>query len=231
MARDDRQLEADGRGGPDPMGMAYTELVRRFNRELEWKDALEGKAVTFLGFVGLYLAFLVTLPAGGAGGGVLALPAALQIGSAFPLMRVIYGHSIAAGPAPIRLLDLGRRTGSQFLDTMGRCIVSSTLANRRTHSVALFSFQVAVVLAGVALAQLAISVAARSADPEQSGLAWAGQWIVWLPGCTLAALLTWLIHQSWKRYERHLRETIIEWEARMAQEEGGDPDGPAVEGS
>src|SRR5438445_13816708 len=90
---------------PNTVAFLHENFVRRFDRELVWKDTLESKAVAFLGFVGIFVTVLITvttalssptsidfLP-------LLAFPLVLQVSSALLLFVVIFGYTVTVVPS------------------------------------------------------------------------------------------------------------------------------------
>ena len=90
---------------PNAVAFLHENFVRRFDRELVWKDTLESKAVAFLGFVGIFITVLLTvttalsLPASADFLPLLAFPMVLQVSSALLLFVVVFGYTVTVGPA------------------------------------------------------------------------------------------------------------------------------------
>lgn len=216
----------DADSGESGTRVTYDLFVRHFEMELGWKDSLESKAVAFLGFVGIFLAVLVSLAAlrqtePGLDLSLLALPMFLQVSSAILVFSIVSGYTIVAGPALTDVFE-ARRQSADLMKT--GALVSygtSILANRVLFTRMVLLFRLAVMLVAISLLQLGISVAAASWDPSHAGWIWVDQWILWVPGGTVALVGGILLLKDYSRLSRTLTQELRRWAAISREIEAG----------
>ena len=208
---------------PNTVGFLHENFVRRFDRELVWKNTLESKAVAFLGFVGIFVTVLLTvttvlsspmsidfLP-------LLAFPLVLQVSSALLLFAVIFGYTVTVGPAVTDTFE-ARKNDVEWV-ALGELVAygGSTLRNRILLSRKVLWFQLAVLLAAASLLQLGLSVAAAVVDPARVSQFWIVYWIVWAPGLALASLASVVLVRDYVQVDRTQREELNSWRDLLEQ--------------
>lgn len=218
----------DERREDSALGLVHDDFLRRFDLELAWKDTLESKAVTFLGFVGIFVAVLLSVATLGQVErmevlGLLTTPLVVQTLAALLLFYVIFGYSVSVGPA---LTDM-----THFVDRpvawvqIGTVIAygSSMLRNRAMLSVRVVLFQVSVLLVAASLVQIAISLSLSSIDTQAYPWIWAYGAPLWVPALAVSGGgAVWLYRDFLGLKEKQGQELsewleIIEnWERRFA---------------
>jgi hypothetical protein len=214
---------AEPRQEPKTISFLHQNFVRRFDREMVWKDTLESKAVAFLGFVGIFVTVLITvttalssptsidfLP-------LLAFPLILQVSSALLLFVVIFGYTVTVGPAVTD--TFGARDHELSWVALGELVAygGSTLRNRILLSRKVLWFQIAVLLAAASLVQLGLSAAMAAVDHARVSWLWVGHWIVWAPGLALALVASIILVRDYLRVDRVQREELNRWRGLLEQ--------------
>ena len=202
----------------------HSDIVRRFEMERGWKDTLESKGLSFLGFVGITQVVLLSVTALGREGSfatltLVAAPMFLQTLGTILLFRVVLGYTEEIGPSPVDMLA-ARGRGPDWV-RRGAVVAygTSVLSNRILLTRSAAFYRLAVLLASVALVQLGISVAAGVLDPSRSlGVLWHGSWVLWAPAALGASFGIWLAVRSHSRVEKEQREELNRW-VRLIQEE------------
>jgi len=198
---------------PNAVAFLHENFVRRFDRELVWKDTLESKAVAFLGFVGIFITVLLTVttalssPASADFLPLLAFPMVLQVSSALLLFVVVLTDTFEARNNEVDWVALGE------LVAYG----GSTLRNRIFLSRNVLWFQIAVLLAAASLLQLGLSVAATVLDPARVSSFWIAYWITWVPGLALALLASAVLVRDYLRVDTTEREELNRWRELVQQ--------------
>ncbi len=208
---------------PNAVAFLHENFVRRFDRELVWKDTLESKAVAFLGFVGIFITVLLTVttalssPASADFLPLLAFPMVLQVSSALLLFVVVFGYTVTVGPAVTDTFEA--RNNEVDWVALGELVAygGSTLRNRIFLSRNVLWFQIAVLLAAASLLQLGLSVAATVLDPARVSSFWIAYWITWVPGLALALLASAVLVRDYLRVDTTEREELNRWRELVQQ--------------
>ena len=211
------------------LGLLHESFVRRFERELIWKDTLESKAVAFLGFVGIFVTVLLTVttalatPTSASFLPLLAFPLVLQVASALLLFLVIFGYTVTVGPAVTDTFAARNREADWV--ALGELVAygGSTLRNRILLSRKVIWFQIAVLLGAVSLLQLGVSVVVAVVDPARLSQFWIGYWITWAPGLGITLLASAFLARDYLLLDRTQREDLNTWRdlLQQAREEYG----------
>jgi len=208
---------------PNAVAFLHENFVRRFDRELVWKDTLESKAVVCLGFDGIFITVLLTvttalsLPASADFLPLLAFPMVLQVSSALLLFVVVFGYTVTVGPAVTDTFEA--RNNEVDWVALGELVAygGSTLRNRIFLSRNVLWFQIAVLLAAASLLQLGLSVAATVLDPARVSSFWIAYWITWVPGLALALLASAVLVRDYLRVDTTEREELNRWRELVQQ--------------
>ncbi len=208
---------------PNTLGFLHENCVRRFDRELVWKDTLESKAVAFLGFVGIFVTVLLTVttalssPTSADFLPLLAFPLVLQVSSALLLFVVVFGYTVTVGPSVTD--TFGARNNEVDWVALGELVAygGSTLRNRIFLSRSVLWFQIAVLLAAASLLQLGLSVAVAVIDSARVSGFWIVYWITWAPGLALALLTAAVLVRDYMQVDRTHREELNSWRELVQQ--------------
>lgn len=206
------------------LALIQEDLTHRFESELEWKNTLEGKALSFLGFVGVALTILFAVltdnpETRGPNANLATAPALLLIVAVMLLTRAFFGYSIHAGPTPLQVFQDRKKAEEEVRTSLTRAYAQSLLTNRIRFSKARFFFQLSVLVSVAGIVQLGLSLAAINLDPARS----AGQsvWSVWpwCPGAAGAAAAVVLLWRGDRRFLTKVKEDLNRWMAAMETEE------------
>ena len=205
---------ADDRNG---ISIIHDEFVRRFDVELTWKDNLESKATSFLGFVGLFVAVLLAVSASpdsleSQRVAVLAAPLTMQVISALLLFFVVFGYSVKVGPALLEVVSTRTFPPDRIQLGLSFAYGEAILINRLALSRKVLWFQLGVLFAAGSLIQLSLGILAVAADPlHQSRFFWDGGWVLWLPGLAVVIAGTTLLVRDFARLVDRQREELMYW--------------------
>lgn len=154
----------------------YSDIVRRYEGELAAKEVLESKAVSFLGFVGVFLAVLTSVSTVQLQGSslvqqnleetftIIGVPLLFQVAASILLFFIIWGHSVHLG-ADIKAVFRNRFMPSEWVMQglmAGYC--ESILLNRIFLMRRVMYFRLSVMCVAISIGQLTLSVAAKSLD-------------------------------------------------------------------
>ena len=214
---------------PETARLIYEEITRRFDEENRWRDELESKAGTFLGFVGVFLSILLlyggstqapSFPLWNA----LALPAGLQVGATLFLLAALYGHGQFAGPSPADVTALTEPDPSLLALQLADAYAFSMASNRASHAKAVASYHFAVLLAAAGLVQLAVAVAVPQSAFATTGGPRSPAWLLWLPGIGAVVALSFPICRGYAKDRRAAKELVYRL-GRIAEARGNGKEG------
>ncbi len=196
----------------------HQDFVRRFDLELNWKDVLESKASSLLGFLGVFLAVLVSilslrpeerleiLP-------LLAHPLLLQITAALLLFIVIFGYTVSVGPALPEVFQRREGAVEPIVAGIAAAYGTSILRNRLLLSKKVLWYQVAVLLMSASLLQLGLNIASLSISLTDYQWLTILIWPRWVPGSALSGLGFVLLYRDFRRLRTQQMEELIRWMA------------------
>jgi hypothetical protein len=204
------------------------EAIRKFDDESKWKDQLDSKALSLLGFNAVFVALVATAF-------TLAerdttsiadyfwFPILIQAISALLLLCAVRVGKIDLGPSVVDLYRERKNLGDDYVDEVARHYIGSLLENRVVYSTRLAFYQAAVLLTAVSIAQLTVGLlvflwatsaeATIDTDPFK-----------WIPGTSLIVVLgLWTAYSHYRSHES-LKEELEKWNSYL-EEEGGTDDG------
>ena len=203
----------------------HQDFVRRFDLELGWKDVLESKASSLLGFLGVFLAVLVSilslrpeerleiLP-------LLAHPLLLQVVAALLLFIVIFGYTVSVGPSIPEVFGERHEEEDRIIAGLAAAYGTSMLRNRSHLSKKVLWYQIAVLLVSTSLIQLGLNIVLLSFPWRDYPLLSAYAWPTWAPGSLFAGLATGLLIRDFRRLRAQQNEELIKWRAILGATEG-----------
>lgn len=193
--------------------LIYEEITRRFDEENRWRDELESKAGTFLGFVGVFLSILLlygssTQQAGAPFWPVLMLPTALQVGATLLLLAALYGHGQFAGPSVADVVTASAAEAPVLSLELADAYAFSIVSNRPSHAKAVAAYHLAVVLSAAGLVQLACAIAAWPIGSPPPVDLMASAWPFWIPGLGVVAVLSYSLYRGYAKDRRAAKELV-----------------------
>ena len=199
--------------------VVHEDLSKRFQTELEWKDTLESKALSYLGFVGISLTLLFAVltdnPSDRGPNSDLAIfPALLLVTSALVLMVSVFGTSIHAGPNPLQVFRARAEDEKAVRTGLARAYGYSLLANRLRFFRARFAYQLAILISAAAIVQLGFDLASVGLDPQRAA-PYAWPQVSWLPGILVTGLSLLVLARRDVPMLRDLREEFKNWNAHV----------------
>ena len=225
------EIEPGPQPDPQTARLIYEELTRRFGEENRWKDELESKAGTFLGFVGLFMSifFVYGTSDPGSGPGALNLvlvPSALQACSALLLLNALYGHGQFTGPSPADVLGAQALEPTALTLELADAYAITITVNRLPHLKAVASFHLSLVFSAAGLVQVVAAILGAwvgNLSPAQGPLVAA---ISWLPAIVVFAILVHRIIAGYAK-DRRAAEDLLHKVARAVGLQGGLAEGLA----
>jgi hypothetical protein len=208
--------------GEDSLGIVLDDFVRRFDNESRWKDDLESKASSMLGFIGVFIAVLFSLSSLSSSEiqdtlTILAAPMLLLVFAASLLFVVVFGYSTAVGPA-IGDVFKARENMPHWLKT-GLLVGygTSILTNRILLSLRALFLQIAVLLVAASVLQLGLNLMTTAlkwpdALSETSIAAPLWQFVLfWLPALTLVSILSTKLIRDYISLVTRQKEDLNQW--------------------
>jgi len=196
----------------------HEDFVRRFDLELGWKDALESKASSLLGFLSVFLAVLVSivsirpneraeiLP-------LLAHPLSLQIVAALLLFVVIFGYTLSVGPSLPEVFQKRSERSEPIVTGITAAYGTSILRNRLLLSKKVCWYQIAVSLMSISLVQLGLNIALLAFSWSEYPLLTFLAWPRWIPGSVLGGLAVALLVRDYRRLRSQQMQELIKWQS------------------
>jgi hypothetical protein len=212
----------DEMDGEDSLGIVLDDFVRRFDNESRWKDDLESKAFSMLGFIGVFIAVLFSLSSFSSNEiqdalTLLAAPMLLMVVAAILLFIVVFGYSTAVGPA-IEDVFKARENMPHWLKT-GLLVGygTSILTNRILLSLRALFLQIAVLQVAASVLQLGLNLMTTALKwPDalsRTGIA-APLWqfvLFWLPALTLVSILLAKLISDYISLVTRQKEDLNQW--------------------
>ncbi len=222
-----RDAESDKESGKVSIQAIHDMVVNHFRMELEWKDTLESKGVSLLGFVGVFLAVLISLaslapPQNRETLKLLAAPVALQVVSAILLFAVVSGYATLVGPSLLAAFEARAKGARVFALSATTSYGTAVLANRILLTRSVVLFRLSVLFVAVSLVQLGLAVGIASADVDRLGPFWTWEWIAWVPAGLLAMAGSIIMTRDYRRLSSDLTEELRGW---VEMTEGASQDG------
>jgi len=209
----------------------YQDFVRHYETELMWKDTLEAKAVSFLGFIGIFIAVLLSVsaldfsyapdtdPADTAVQilRVLAVPLALQVSAALILFYVMFGYMVSIGPS-IADVYADRMRGPQLVRDSFIVAYGTTILNNRSRlSQRVVWFQLAVLLVAASLVQLVVSVPSVYLDVHINTWPILESLPLFLPAVLVFCIGAWLLVHDYFKLASKISEDSRLWEEAVKE--------------
>ena len=214
----------------DGLEAASAYAIRKFDEEAKWKDTLDSKALSLLGFNGIFVSILatvsVTLP-----GTTEALslydnsfvPIALQIVSVLLLLWVIGVFGIETGPNVVDLFRCREQKASSIVEQTMIMYIWSLLENRVAYAARCIVFTLALLFTAASIVQLSVPYLVLSCvGINEASLLVLLKFVPALIVVLAAGVLAWSGHSS---YLAGLKIDLTEW-ADYYDATFEDPDSP-----
>ena len=204
------------------------EACRKYDDEVKWKDSLDSKALSLLGFNAVFVALLATASSFSGidaqdATSYLWLPVLIQVVSTLLLLRVISVGPLDLGPSIVDVFKERDNWGKDIVEEVTAHYVGSTLANRIVYSGRAFYFQLAVIMTATSVIQLTIGLLAFLDSSSVGGGAMANL-IKWVPGLVILAVSgVWTVVSHYRAHVQ-LETELVSWEFYI-KSDGGRTDG------
>jgi len=198
----------------DSTQLAHEDMVTRFEAEMKWKDDLENKSVSILGFVGIFIAVLVSIPTLGDDGELLSLKPiilslGLQIAAACLLFAIAFGYAVSIGPKVDKVCGSIRNPAEYTLPKLVGSYAISIAMNRILFSKRFSWYQVSIWLIVTSLIQLVIGLIVNELYLAEKWLQDVAEACYWLPGILLAAAGIYRLDRDYRKMKDQHERTYL----------------------